>query len=183
MFGITWKRRAAAHASAVEETGGGEAPRALPPTSGAEVIVRKWTRWSAGFGLVPIPLVDLAATTACSLKMLHSLAKYYDVPFRPELGKSAVSSLLAGASAPVLALTAGSALKGIPFLGVPLGIASGSLIAGGITYGIGRVFTAHFGSGGTFLDFDPETFRAYFQEQVEAGKTLVNQRTPPERAR
>lgn len=185
MFGITWKRRPPAEASVSEtemKRGASAPPRELPPTRGAEAIVRKWTRWSAGLGLVPIPLVDLATTTGCSLKMLHSLAKYYDVEFRPEMGRSAIASLLGGASTPVLALTAGSALKVIPFVGVPLGIASGSLIAGGITYAIGRVFTAHFGSGGNLFDFDPEAFRSYFQDQVEAGKQLVKERKPPESA-
>jgi uncharacterized protein (DUF697 family) len=146
----------------------------LPPTKGADAIIRKWTAWSAGFGLIPIPFIDYATTTGFSLKMLHSLAKYYNVEFRTQLGKSAITALLG--SSPVLALGALTAVKAVPIVGLPLAVATGPLVAGGITYAIGRVFTAHFGSGGTLFDFDPEKFRDYFQEQIEAGKEIVKQR-------
>ena len=145
----------------------------LPPTSGADAIVRKWAMWAAGFGLVPIPLFDFATTAGFSMKMLHSLSKYYGVEFRAELGKTAITSLLGGASTPLLALMAGSFLKSIPLVGYPLAVVSGPLAAGGITYAIGRVFTAHFGAGGTLFDFDPEKFRDFFQQEVEAGKAFV----------
>lgn len=159
---------------------------ALPPTTGADAIVRRWTLWSAGFGLIPIPLLDFATTTGFSIKMLHSLAKYYGVPFKADVGKAAVTSLLGGAASPLLAMSVGSAAKAIPLVGLPLAVVSGPVFAGGITYGIGRVFTAHFGSGGTLFDFDPEAFRDYFQEQVEVGKAFVQSNkgtkpaTPPE---
>lgn len=152
------------------------APRALPDTAGADAIVRKWTLWSAGFGLIPIPLLDFATTTGFSLKMLHSLAGYYGVPFKADLGKAAISSLLGGTASPLISMAAASATKGIPIIGVPLAVISGPVVAGGITYGIGRVFTAHFGSGGTLFDFDPEKFRDYFQEQIEAGRAFVKRR-------
>lgn len=156
--------------------------KALPATSGADAIVRKWTAWSAGFGLVPIPLLDFVTTTGFSLKMLHSLAKYYGVEFRTELGKSAITALLGGASSPMLALGASSVVKGIPVIGIPLAVVSGPIVAGGLTYAIGRVFTAHFGAGGTLFDFDPEQFRDYFQDQIEVGRAYVRQRKGAEKA-
>jgi uncharacterized protein (DUF697 family) len=154
--------------------------RPLPDTAGADAIVRKWTLWSAGFGLIPVPLLDFATTTGFSLKMLHSLSKYYGVPFKADAGKAAISSLLGGAASPLLSMTVGSAAKAIPIIGVPIAVISGPVFAGGITYGIGRVFTAHFGSGGTLFDFDPEKFRDHFHEQVEAGKAFVKRRNKDE---
>jgi len=145
----------------------------LPPTRGADAIVRKWAIWAAGFGLVPIPLFDFATTAGFSIKMLHSLSKYYGVEFRAELGKTAITALIGGASTPIVALMAGSFLKAIPLVGYPLAVVSGPLAAGGITYAIGRVFTAHFGAGGTLFDFDPEKFRDFFQQEVEAGKDFI----------
>ena len=150
--------------------------RPLPPTSGADDIVRRWTLWAAGFGLVPIPLADFATTTGFSLKMLRDLADYYGVPFRADIGKAAMTSLLGGAASPLLVAGVGSALSAIPVIGVPFAIATGPVFCGSITYAIGRVFTAHFGSGGTLFDFDPERFRDYFQEQVDAGKAYVRER-------
>lgn len=166
-----------ATADAVSEAARGL--HALPPTAGAEAIVRKWTAWSAGFGLVPLPFLDFATTTGFSLKMLHSLAKYYGIEFRTELGKSAITSLLGGASAPMLAFGAVSIFKSIPLLGLPLAVATGPIFTGGITYAIGRVFTAHFGSGGTFFNFDPEKYRTYFQEQISVGRDVVKRREAP----
>lgn len=150
--------------------------KALPETSGADAIVRRWTLWSAGFGLLPIPLLDFATTTGFSLKVVHALAGYYDVPFRADAGKAAVTSLVGGAASPLLAMGVGSLAKLVPVVGTPLAVASGPVFAGGITYGIGKVFTAHFGAGGTLFDFDPERFRDYFQVQVEAGKALIEKR-------
>ncbi len=164
----------AAAAASADPTGSPDAgPAPLPSTTGADRIVRKWTLWSAGFGLVPIPLVDFATTTGFSLKMLHSLARYYGVEFKADLGKSAITALLAGAAAPTATLGLASLVKGVPIIGIPLAVASGPVVAGGLTYAIGRVFTAHFGSGGTLFDFDPEAFRDYFQQQVEAGKAFI----------
>jgi len=152
----------------------------LPPTSGADKIVMKWTKWAAGFGLVPLPLVDFVTTSGFSMKMLHSLSKYYGVEFRAEIGKSALTSLVGGASSPMMALMAGSLLKSIPFIGQPLAMVSGPVVAGGVTYAIGKVFTAHFGAGGTLFDFDPESFRDYFQQQINVGKELIKgEKSPP----
>ncbi len=145
----------------------------LPSTEGAHRIVRKWTLWSAGLGLVPIPLLEFATTTGFSLKMLHSLSQYYGVEFRADLGKSAVTSLLAGAAAPGATIGLVSLVSIVPFVGTPLAVVSGPVVAGGLTYAVGRVFTAHFGSGGNLFDFDPENFRDYFHEQIEAGKAYI----------
>ena len=153
-----------------------ESRRPLPPTLGAMAIVRRSALWSAGFGLLPLPLVDFATTAGFSLKMLKDLAAYYGIEFRGELGRAAIVALFGGASVPLTTLVAGSLVKGIPFLGVPLSIASGSLSAGSTTYAIGRVFTAHFGAGGTLFDFDPEEFRDYFHGQISAGRDIVARR-------
>ncbi|WAS91504.1 YcjF family protein [Nannocystis punicea] len=147
--------------------------RKLPPTSGADAIVLRWTKIGAGLAILPVPLLDFATTSGCALKMLHSLARYYGVEFRGHIGKSAVTALLGGASAPLATAAAYSLVRVIPIVGVPLAAAASPALAGSLIYAIGRVFTAHFGSGGTFLDFDPEKFRDYFQAQVEAGRTVL----------
>ena len=143
--------------------------RDLPPTRGAEAIVRRWSLWSAGVSVIPLPLVDFAACAGFSLKMLHELARYYGVEFRAEAGKASIAALLGGTSTPLVAAATGSLLKGVPVLGL-LAVTAAPLLAGSTTYGIGKVFTAHFGAGGTLFDFDPERFRDFFQEQIAAGK-------------
>lgn len=144
--------------------------RDIPGTAGADKIVRRWSRWAAGFGLIPIPLVDVATTTGFSIKMLHSLAGYYGVRFRSDVGKSVITSLLGGLAAPAAGLGLASLLKGIPVIGLPLAVISTPATNYAVTFAVGRVFTAHFGTGGTLFDFDPEQFRDYFREQFEEAK-------------
>ena len=49
-----------------------------PRTRKAHDIVRDYALWSAGFGLLPLPVIDFAAITATQVKMVHRLAEHYD---------------------------------------------------------------------------------------------------------
>ncbi|MNC99258.1 hypothetical protein D3C83_174830 [compost metagenome] len=44
-------------------------------------------------------------------------------------------------------------------------------LAGASTYATGRVFVDHFESGGTFDNFDPETARGDYAQQLDKAKT------------
>ena len=46
------------------------------------------------------------------------------------------------------------------------------ILAGATTYAVGKVFTQHFATGGTFLNFDPETVREYYYEMFKEGQDL-----------
>ena len=46
----------------------------------ATEIVKKYSLYTAGVGLIPLPLVDFAGIAVVELKMLADLAKVYDVP-------------------------------------------------------------------------------------------------------
>lgn len=148
-----------------------ELSRPLPPTSGADKIVLTNTYWAAGAGLIPFPLADFAAVAAVNVKMLRELSHYYGLDFRVGAARSAVAALAAGASAPWLSFgPVGYAFKHLPFVGQAFGAIAGPMVAGTLTYAVGRVFTLHFGAGGSFLDFDPARYRNYFNEQLEEGK-------------
>jgi uncharacterized protein (DUF697 family) len=140
----------------------------------ADRLVRNYTLAAMAVGLVPIPLLDLAGVMAVQLKMLHGLAPLYDIEFRADLGRAAVASLIGGtlpaAAAPALAF---SLSKIIPLSGQLLGAGSQTLLAGAATYAIGKVFIQHFAAGGTFLTFDPEVVRDYFEQQLEHGKHMA----------
>ena len=141
----------------------------------ADRLVRQYALGGMATGLVPIPIADLAALVAVQLKLLHSLAGVYDIEFRADLGRSAVGSLL-GSLMPSLAAPSVAASLGklIPGVGQLLGTGTLVLLNGAATYAIGKVFTQHFASGGTFLTFDPETVRDYFAAQFEEGRTVVS---------
>ena len=141
----------------------------------AAKIVNKYVLWSMGAGIIPIPLVDMAAVTGVQLKMIKEISEVYKtVQFSEVKAKSIITSLL-GSIIPnsLSAGFLGSAFKLIPFVGWYAGSVSMSVFSGGATYAIGKVFAQHFASGGTFLDFDTEAVRKYFQEEFEKGKAKV----------
>jgi len=123
-------------------------------------IVRRSSAWSAGAGLIPIPLVDIGAIAAVQIKMIRDLAKVYGVEF-PEVRVRALSSGLAGSVLPYL-LTVGSSgylfsmAKAIPIVGPVIAIAAMPGFASAATYAVGKVFAQHFAGGGSLLDFDTD---------------------------
>lgn len=148
----------------------------------ADHLVRNYALGAMAVALVPVPLVDLAGLVAVQLKMLHGLAGLYGVAFRVDLGRSAVASLIGGvlptAAAPALAF---SLSKLIPVSGSLLGAGSLTLLSGAATYAIGKVFIQHFAAGGTFLTFDPEAVRDYFEQQLKAGRQVAAELKPKTR--
>ena len=142
----------------------------------AAATVRKYIYSAMAIGLIPAPIVDLAGLTALQLKMVHSLAKHYDVPFREDLGKSTITSLL-GAVGPVTLArgTFGSLVKAIPVIGTAVGIATQPVLAGAYTYAIGKVFIQHFEAGGTFLNLNPKKVKAHFAQQFQEGKLVAKE--------
>lgn len=147
----------------------------LPPTAGADKIVRNHMYLAAGLGIIPIPVVDFVTTSLVALKMLRRLARYYQVPFRRKLAKAAIASLVSGAATPLAALGVSSLVKSVPIVGSAIGAVTSPLAAGAFTYATGQVFILHFGSGGTLFDFDPEKFRDYFQTQIKEGEAVQAQ--------
>jgi uncharacterized protein (DUF697 family) len=141
----------------------------------ADKCVMRYTYGGMGVGLLPLPLVDLAALTALQLKMLHSLSDLYEVKFMDNLGKASISSL-AGGYLPVANTSglAASLTKFVPGVGSFLAYGSAVMLNGAATYAIGKVFAQHFASGGTFLTFDPDAVREYFAKQYEKGKEVVS---------
>ena len=138
----------------------------------AHNLVQNYLLASASIALVPVPLLDLAGITALQIKLVHSLAKLYDVPFKEDIAKSLVAALLSGASTILLIKGLVSLAKAIPVLGT---LASGSIAISGasVTYAVGEVFIRHFESGGTLLDFDPKQVKDLFQRLLKKDKATA----------
>ena len=135
-------------------------------------VIRKYAMGTAGAGLIPLPVADVAVIAGIQLKLIHSLCKIYGVKFSKNLGKSAIASLTGGlASHGAAAGVLGSSIKSIPAVGTALGVATVPAIASASTYALGQVFRQHFESGGTFLNFDPEATKAYFNENYEKSQS------------
>lgn len=138
--------------------------------------VRNYVWFSMGAGLIPVPFLDLAAISGLQLKMIHTLSKQYETPFKDESGKAIISALLGYIVPDSLSRgVMGSLFKVIPVIGPLGGTISMSLFTGASTYAIGQIFIRHFEAGGTLLNFDPEKMKEYFKEEFERGKEVVSE--------
>ena len=130
----------------------------------ATEIVKRNMLWSAGAGVLPVPMLELVAITAVEVKLIKELAEHYKLPFRNDLAKAAVLSLVGSLGSVTLGkMIAFSSMRAIPVFGQLLALVAVPGMAAAITYAIGKVFIAHFEAGGTLLDFNPAAMRDYFR--------------------
>lgn len=137
----------------------------------ANELVDRFSLWSGAAGLIPIPLIDVAAVGGVQLQMLRRISEIFGVPFSDNRGKSIIASLagaiIPASTATTTAMTFGSLLKGLPGVGTAIGALTMPVFSAGVTYVIGKVFIQHFASGGTLLDFDPPDYREFIKAQQE----------------
>jgi uncharacterized protein (DUF697 family) len=122
-----------------------------------------------GAGLIPIPLLDIAAVTSIQIDMLKQLAFVYDVDFSASSGKAFVTALTGS----TLAALGASLVKALPGVGTVLGGLSMSALSGASTYGVGQVAASHFASGGGLVDLDAERAKKAYKEAFRKGKEYV----------
>lgn len=164
----------AAHAAESSPAGDEPAASTSARTERAEKIIRDNIAWSCAAGLIPVPLFDIAAITAAQLKLVRDLSELYEVPFEDHMGKNVVASLVGSiGSAAVGRGIFCSVLKAVPVIGTIGGLISVPIVAGASTYALGRVFVAHFESGGTLLDFNPEPVRDFFEAKFREGQQVA----------
>ena len=129
-------------------------------------IIRNHMIWSMGAGLIPVPIADFFAVSAIQLDMIRQIAKLYDIDFSEQAGKASITALTSSG----LARLGARAVKFIPGVGSILGGITMSALSGASTYALGEVFNKHFATGGTFLDFDVDRVRKFYDETFEKGK-------------
>jgi len=141
----------------------------------ADAVIRRNVLWSFGAGVLPLPIVDLVASTAVQIKMTKELSELYGVAFREHLVKKLIGSLLSGvAGVGAGTLVAISFAKLIPVVGQVVGAVMAPVTIGAITYATGQVFVMHFEAGGTLLDFDARAMRAHFKAEFTSAKDTVS---------
>jgi uncharacterized protein (DUF697 family) len=142
----------------------------------ASQVVDRFSLWSWAAGLIPVPIVDVAAVGSAQLLMLRRLSEIYGVPFSENQGKSIIASLagsiLSANTAMTGAMTVGSLVKGLPGIGWAVGALSMPVLAAGATYVIGKVFIQHFASGGTLLNFNPPDYLEFIKAHEDKFSAL-----------
>ena len=140
----------------------------------AETITRDHVLMATAVGFVPGPGVDLAGAFAVQLALLARLSKLYAVPYSENAGKGVVFSLFGTLGGMGVGGTlALSAVKFVPFVGTAVGVVGMPVMMGAFTYAVGKVFTQHFESGGSFLDFDAASYRQYFRDMFRRGRGVA----------
>lgn len=62
----------------------------------AKIIVDKYSKWSFGSGLIPIPVVDLVALTGIQIKMIDEIAKVYGQSYSENKLRGTISAVIGG---------------------------------------------------------------------------------------
>lgn len=137
----------------------------------AERIVEKHVLWSIGAGLVPIPLLDIAAVSGIQLDMLKQLATLYEVTYTEQEGKVWVTALTGSLAARLAA----NVLKLVPGIGSILGGISMSVMSGASTWALGQVAIEQLEAHGTFLGMDLDSAKQAYDEAFEKGKKVVSE--------
>lgn len=142
----------------------------------AMALIKKNVLVSLGIGLVPVPAFDLVALTGQQLYMVKQLGDIYGVTFKKDLGRKVVVALI-GAAAPTSSLqyVAASLFKSVPLVGTTVAGLTMPLLSGALTYAVGKILNLHFASGGTYLSFDPERYKARFQRELRDGMKLAGE--------
>ena len=136
----------------------------------AEKIIHQHILWSIGAGLVPIPILDIAAVSGIQLDMLKQLSSLYGVRYSESEGKVWLSAL----SCIILAKVAANAIKLIPGIGSIVGGASMAAVSGASTYALGQIAVKHFESSGDLSNLDMNAAKRTYEEELEKGKQVAS---------
>lgn len=173
---------------ASEEAAQGQAPEVEEPmeTTGPDTqamaderlekasdIVRRKMLWSAGVGLVPVPVVDGAAFLGLQLHMIKQLCNLYGVEFKLHWVKNIVAGLLGSVLPAGLGGPLAYGLRFIPVIGVTTSALAFSGLGGAATYALGKVFTKHLSEGGTMLDLSSDKLKAGFKKHFKEGQEVM----------
>lgn len=142
----------------------------MDPHPDTERVIRSHVLWAMGAGLIPIPLLDIAAVTGIQLDLLKQLAALHDVDYSKTSGKAFVSALTGSTFAAI-----GSSLfKAIPGVGTVLGGVSMSVLSGASTYAVGQVAAAQFAADRPLFDVDLDQAKRAYKRAFEDGKDYVS---------
>lgn len=137
-------------------------------------LTKRYVLWSMGGGLIPIIGIDIAAIFAAQLKMISEMSKIYGVEFKEHRARNIITTLIG--SLGIVPIGTGilfSAMKLVPGAGTLAATISLPISAGAITYATGKVFIAHFESGGTLLNFNANGMKAAYKKMFEEGKQVA----------
>jgi uncharacterized protein (DUF697 family) len=120
------------------------------------------------------PLLSMTSVAGIQLKMLSDIAQVFGLPFSEDRGKALIASLTGSLGTTALATPLVAGILGIlPLIGALASQLSYSAVVFGSTYALGKVFQAHFASGGNLLNFDPVRAREFYNTKFREGARMA----------
>ncbi len=144
----------------------------------ADRIIRKHVGMSAGTGLIPVPLADMASVAALQLTMLKQLARVYGQDFDSDMLRSFVATMSTVLIGNLVARIGGSVTKAVPIFGPVLGGATQATLSAASTYAVGRIFKRYLINGLPIDTIDTQAIRVEARREYENGKRLAMDRKP-----
>jgi hypothetical protein len=135
----------------------------------AEKIIKEHVLWSLGAGLIPIPLVDVAAVTVVQLDMSSNCVgcmKKFILTLR--------GSLVIGVDRRHAGSNWRQCTESHPWYWQPAWRRLNDYLSGASTYAVGRVAILHFTSGGGLLDLDFNLPKRCMQKNLKKEKTYAS---------
>jgi uncharacterized protein (DUF697 family) len=115
----------------------------------AGAIVERHANFSAIGGFIPLPIVNVAAIAAVTVRMVKALSKLYGVPFERNRAHAVVIGLMGGVMPTGLATIATSTIGYfVPGYNL-IGLAVSSVTASVLARRIGQMLIEHFETGAT----------------------------------
>jgi len=132
----------------------------------ARQLVKRFSLWAGAAGLLPVPVVDLAAVGGVQIQMLRQISQIYNVPFSKNRGKALIASFAGTMIPATTGIGMASVIKSVPVAGTAIGAIATPALSVGTTYVIGMAFIEHFVSGGTLLDFEPPNYQEFIRNGI-----------------
>jgi uncharacterized protein (DUF697 family) len=139
--------------------------------------VKSWSTWAAAAGVIPVPVLDLAAIGGLQVKMVSDLCKIYDLPYKKETLQSLLGGL-AGGTFTVLAsgYLSTSLFRYIPYAGPVLSVVVQPGFAFVSTFALGQIFIRKFESGQSLAGLTAEAVNSAYHEQLAKTKSLFKKK-------
>jgi uncharacterized protein (DUF697 family) len=141
----------------------------MRPRSVADRLIQNHVLYAIAAGVIPVPLLDIAAVVAVQVDLVRALARVYEVRFDETSGKALITCLV-GASA---ARIGASALKAAPGFGLVPGVVLEAGLAAVSTYAVGHLFRAQFEDRATRRKFESQVLRSKYEALLEKSRAFA----------
>jgi uncharacterized protein (DUF697 family) len=113
----------------------------------ASSVIERYAAYSAGGGIIPLPIASVASVTAINIRMVKLLSNLYGVSFERDRIRAIVIGLAGGVLPTGLAGTAAAMLNFLAPTNAVIALAVSSVSAAVFTRSVGRFFVLHFENG------------------------------------